>query len=269
MNAARLTVASLALVALAACNKAPEAPKEDVVATIDGKALSRNTFEQYVAGVASKPVKDLSIAQRDEILDSLVRASVVAAEAERNGTAAKPEVAGTLEIQRLTILERSAAQDFLKDKTPSEEELQAEYALRVQEMDKTQFRVSHIQVDSQAAAKTLLDQAAKGQNFENLARQNSLDANSREQGGDLQWAGQSNMPPAIAQAITGLKKGEVAKEPVQTEFGWHVLKVTDVRDAAPPPFESVREQVVQAVNQKKFKAYTDSLMTKAKVTKTP
>jgi peptidyl-prolyl cis-trans isomerase C len=77
------------------------------------------------------------------------------------------------------------------------------------------------------------------------------------------------MPASFATAVTELKKGEVGKTPLRTDVGWHVVKLVDSRDAQAPPFESVREQVVQAVREKQFTAFTDSLVEKAKITKTP
>jgi peptidyl-prolyl cis-trans isomerase C len=270
MNAPRhLLLAGLGLAALAACSQNPGPPKEDVIATIDGKPVSRNTFEQYVAGVVSKPVEELSVAERDELLDTLVRAAVVAAEAERSGIAARPEVAGTLDIQRLTILERASAAEYLKGRKPSEEELRAEYDLRVAQMDKIQYRLSHIQLPTAEEAVKVIEQLDKGANFVTLAQQLSQDANSREEGGDLQWSGPANMPPSFAVAVPAMKKGETSKTPLRSEVGWHVVRLTDTRDAVAPPYESVRAQVVQAVESKVFEAWTDSLVEKAKITKTP
>ncbi|HUG73149.1 MAG TPA: peptidylprolyl isomerase [Steroidobacteraceae bacterium] len=270
MNAPRhLLLSALGLAVLAACSQNPGPPKEAVVATIDGKPVSRNTFEQYAAGVVSKPVAELSVAERDELLDSLVRAAVVAAEAERSGIADLPEVAGTLDIQRLTILERASAAEYLKERQPSEDELRAEYDLRVAQMDKIQYRLSHIQLPTAEEAMKAIEQLDKGANFHNLAQQISQDANSREQGGDLQWSGPSNMPPSFAVAVAAMKKGETSKTPLRSEVGWHVVHLTDTRDAEAPPFESVRDQVVQAVQAKVFQAWTDTLVEKAKITKTP
>lgn len=269
MNASRPMLAALCAVALAACTQQAAVPKEEVVATIDGKPLSRNTFEQYVVGVTSKPIEEVPEADRAELLDGLVRANVVAAEAERSGITARPEVAATLDIQRLTILQRAAGQELLKDRKPSEEELRAEYDLRVAEMDKTQYRLSHIVVDSAEAATKLIEQLDKGGNFANLARQHSLDNNTKAEGGDLQWATPSGMPPSFAVAVRELKKGEYSKSPLRTDLGWHVIRVTDSREATAPPFEEVREQLVQAVQQKQFEAWVDGLVAKAKITKTP
>lgn len=270
MNASRLLVAAALAAALAGCaQKAADAPRADNVAVIDGKPLSRNTFEQYVAGVTSKPVSELPIEERNELLDGLVRATIVAAETERNGVASRPEVVATLDIQRLSILQRAAAQELLKGRQPSEEELRAEYDIRVGKMDKTQYHLSHIQVPTAEAAQQLIAELNKGAKFDNLARQHSIDANSKAAGGDLQWAPPSAMPPSFVVALREMKKGEYAKSPLRTDFGWHVLKLNDTRENTPPPFESAREQLVESVQQKQFEAYVDSLVAKAKVTKTP
>src|SRR5690606_32687074 len=151
------------------------------VAVIDGKPLSRNTFEQYVAGVTNKPVSEVTPEERDELLDSLVRAAVVEAEAERSGITARPEVAAALDIQRLTIVQRATAEDVVKVRQPSEQELRAEYDLRVAALGNTEYRLSHIAVETAEAATALIEQLNKGANFANLARDNSLDNNTKAQ----------------------------------------------------------------------------------------
>jgi peptidyl-prolyl cis-trans isomerase C len=269
MNASRLALGALGLAILAACSQNPGPPKEAVVATVNGSPITRATFEQYARGVTEKDLKDLTTEQRDALLDNLVRAAVVAAEAERSGLAARPEVAGTVEIQRLLILDRASAEDQLKDYKPSEEELRAEYDLQVGNMDKVEYQLAHIQVDKPEDAKMIIEQLGKGANFAALARQQSKDQNSREQGGALPWAPPSGMPASFATAVKSMKKGDVVASPLRTEQGWHVIRVADVRDATPPPMESVRDRMVRAVNEKKFSAWTDALVAKAKITKTP
>lgn len=269
MSASRIALAALALAGLAACTQQPGMPKGEIIATINGKPVSRNTFEQYAVGVTSKPSAELTQEERDELLETLVRAAVVADNAETTGLAARPEVAGTLAIQRLELLERASAQDFLKDRTPSEEELRAEYDLRVGRMDKQQFRLAHIQVATVEEAQKLIEQLGKGGNFAALAREHSLDAGTKDQGGELVWAAPSGMPESFATAMKELKKGEVSKTPLRTDVGWHVVRMLESREAKAPPMEEVRDQLLQAVRQKQFQAFTDSLVEKAKITKTP
>src|SRR5690606_11346482 len=216
--------------------------------------------------VTGKPLEEATEEERNELLDSMVRAMVVAAEVERKGLTAQPEVAAALEIQRLTVLQRAAGQDLVKDRQPSEEELRAEYNLRVANMEKTQYRLSHIALATSEEAQKLIDQLNKGANFAALARQHSLDNATKAEGGDLQWSTPSGMPASFQVALRDLKKGEHSKTPLRTDVAWHVIRLTDTRDAVPPTIDSVREQLVQAVQQKRFEAWVDGLMPKAKVT---
>ena len=272
MHPTRRILAAMAIATLgAACAQKAPAPAaaDKSVATVDGKSISSNTFGQYVKGAASKPPEDLTPEQRGQLLDNLVRAEVVAQEAEKNGTAAKSETRALLDMARLQILQRAVAEQYLKDRPNSDPELRAEYDLRIAQLPKLRYRASHILVGTEDAAKQLIAQLQKGASFEQLARANSTDAGSKDKGGDLNWFTPEAMTPPFAEAVQKLKKGETTAAPVKTEFGWHVIRLTDTADNPPPPFESVKDRLGQMVQEKKFSAYVDTLLAKAKVTKTP
>jgi peptidyl-prolyl cis-trans isomerase C len=257
-----------ALVAGCAQKPAATAPvKVDNVAVVDGHPISRNTYNYYVKGVAGKPAEDLTPEQRAELLNNLVRGEVVAQSAEKDGTAARDETRAVMELTRLQVLQQAASQAYLKDRKPSAEELQAEYDLQMAQISKIQYRASHILVPTQAAAQKIIDELGKGANFADLARKNSTDAGSKDRGGDLDWFSPEGMTPPFAKAVAAMKKGETTKVPVQTQFGWHVIKLVDTRESAPPPLDSVKDRLVQIVEAKKFKAYTDKLVTQAKIEK--
>lgn len=264
-------LATMALAMLAAaCSQKPAATntaKVDAVATVDGKTISRDTYNQFVKGVAGKPAEDLTAEQRQQLLDNLVRAEVVAADAERTGIAAKDEIRFALEMARLQILQRASSQQYLKDRAPSDEELRAEYDLRVASLPKLRYRASHILVPTEDAAKQIIAQLQKGASFEQLAKAQSTDTQSKEHGGDLNWFTPDTMTPPFAEAVQKMKKGETTAAPVKTQFGWHVIRLTDTAENPPPPFESVKDRLVQMVEEKKFNAYVDTLMAKSKVTK--
>ncbi len=262
-------LAALAVAALAtACAQGSGQPdKSGSVAEVDGVPISRNTFEQYAKGMASKPAADLTAEQRNQLLDDLIRAQVVYAAAERDGVASADETRAALELQRLQIVQRASAQAYLKDRQPSEEELRAEYDIQVVQLDKFQYRLAHTQLPTEAPAKQLLAQLKAGAGFAQLPRQSS-DAATRDKGGELDWTGPSNMPATFPPVVTKLRKGELAAEPVKTQYGYHVLKLVDSRGAPTPTFEQVRSRLVQIVEEKKFKAYVDSLEAKAKISKT-
>ena len=131
-----LIPALLATAALvAACKPAANAPAASAeakpVATVNGKAISRNLYETYAKGVSGKESSALTEEQRSQILDNLVRAELIASQAEKDGIAAKPETAAMLELSRLNILQQDMMQKYLADKTPTEQELRAEYETQV------------------------------------------------------------------------------------------------------------------------------------------
>jgi peptidyl-prolyl cis-trans isomerase C len=272
MSVDRRILVFLTLAALgAACSQKPATPasNDKPVATVNGRTISANTFSQYVKGAASKPPEDITPEQRGQLLDNLVRAEVVAQEAESSGVAAKDETRALLDMARLQILQRATAEQYLKDRPASDQELRAEYDLRIGQLPKLRYRASHILVGTEDAAKQLIAQLQKGASFEQLAKANSTDAGSKERGGDLEWFTPDSMTPPFAEAVQKLKKGEITAAPVKTQFGWHVIRLVDTAENPPPPFESVKDRLGQMVQDKKFSAHVDTLLAKAKVTKSP
>jgi peptidyl-prolyl cis-trans isomerase C len=252
----------MAVAVLAACAQNKNA-ETDVVATVDGHSISRNTYEQYAQGVAGKPAADLKEEERKQLLTSLVRAEVIASQAERDGIAALDETRAALDLSRLQILQRASQQAYLKNRQPSEEELRAEYDIQVAQLGTTEYRASQILVDTEEAAKKVIAGLKAGANFADLAKTESKDGATRDKGGDLDWFTTGDGP--LVNVIKGLKKGEYTQEPVKTQYGWHIIKVTDTRDVTPPTYDSVKERLVQLVQQKKFQAYVDGLQSKAKI----
>ncbi len=265
MTRLKLLLTATAVAVLAACaqNKTGADSTSDAVATVDGHAISRNTFEQYALGVAGKPAADLKDEERTQILNALVQAEVIASQAERDGIAALPETRAAMDLSRLQILQRASQQSYLKDRRPSEEELHAEYDIQVAMLGTTEYRASQILVDTEDAAKKVIEKLKAGANFAQLAKTDSKDANTRDKGGDLDWFRTGDGP--LVDVIKGLNKGEYTQEPVKTQYGYHVIRLTDTRPVTPPTYDSAKERLVQLVEQKKFKAYVDGLQAKAKI----
>jgi len=261
-----LTVMAVAVLAACAQNKTGADAKSDTVATVDGHSISRNTFEQYAKGVASKPAADLTDDERSQILKALVQAEVIASQAERDGIAALDEVRAAMDLSRLQILQRASQQNYLKDRRPSDQELHAEYDIQVAILGQTEYRASQILVSSEDAAKQIITQLKAGANFAQLAKSKSIDSATRDKGGDLDWFTATDGP--LVDVIKNLKKGDFTTEPVKTEYGYHVIRLTDSRAVTPPEFDSVKDRLIQLVEQKKFKAYADGLQAKAKINTT-
>jgi peptidyl-prolyl cis-trans isomerase C len=271
MNYSRLAVFVLALAALAACQpKTSGIAAGDTsppVATVNGAPITRNFYDFYIKGITGgKSPADLTAEQRDLALDNLIRAQVVAEQASKDGVDKSGETAYMLELARLNVLQQAMQERYLKDRQPTDQELRAEYETQLAAMPKTEYHARHILVATEPFALKIIERLEKGEKFDALAKAESMDS-SKNNGGDLGWFTPGRMVPEFAGAVMALKPGEFTRKPVQTQYGWHVIQLLETREVTPPPFDQVRQRLVQVVQAKKFKQYSDELMRGAKVEK--
>lgn len=270
MKSARLLAVVMLAALAAACKPGTEAPAATAdnppVATVNGKAISRQLFDTYAQAVSGKASSELTDEQRGQVLDNLIRTELIGTQAEKDGITKTPETAAMLELSRLNILQQEMSEKFLADKTPTDQEMRAEYETQVAALPKNEYKARHILVATEDFAKSLVAQLDKGAKFETLAQRESLDS-SKDNGGDVGWFTPDRMVPQFSAAVVALEKGQYTKTPVQTQYGWHVIRLDDIRDVQPPPFDSVKDRLDQIVKTKKFKAYADELVTAAKIEK--
>jgi peptidyl-prolyl cis-trans isomerase C len=273
MNHSRLALVLLTLAALAACQpKTAGTALNDnspPVATVNGVPITRSFWDFYIKGITGgKSAADLTADQRSQALDNLIRARVVADQATKEGLDKSGDTAYMLELARLNVLQQAVQERYLKDREPTEQELRAEYETQLAAMPKTEYHARHILVATEAAAQKIIERLNKGEKFEALAKSESLDS-SKNNGGDLGWFTSGRMVPEFAGAVMALKPNEYTHNPVQTQYGWHVIQLLETREVTPPPFDQVRQRLVQVVQAKKFRIYQDELMRNAKVEKFP
>lgn len=271
MNKYALLVISLAgALALAACQpkgSASVASASPPVAVVNGTPISRALFDYYVKQVSGgRTPSDLTAAQRSNALDALIRAQVVAEQAEQNGDTKDPDTQNLLALSRLNVLEQVVSAQYLKTRKPTEEQLHAEYDKQVAAMPKTEYHARHILVSSEPFAKLIIQQLEKGANFADLAKQDSIDS-SKTNGGDIGWFTPDHMVKPFADAVAALKPGEFTHTPVHTKYGWHVIQLEDVRPVVPPSYDSVHQRLIQIVEDQEFTTYVDGLVKQAKVQK--
>ncbi len=271
MKHLRILCLTAALVALAACQpKSPAgtaseiSPSSPAVATVDGTPISRDFYEFYIKGVTGKTSSDLSPEQRTQALDNLVRAELIAQEAVKEGLNKQADTAHLMKMERLNILEQALSQKYLAGKQPTDDELKAEYDAEVAKLPKLEYHARHILVATEPFADKIIQRLKAGEKFEDLAKADSMDS-SKTNGGDLGWFSLDHMVKPFADAVSNLKVGEYTTQPVQTQYGWHVIQLLGTRPVSPPPFDQVKQRLVQVVEAKKFKAYTDGLLKSANV----
>jgi len=273
------TVAStvLAIAALAACGKtqqpaAPAAADKSVpaavpVAIVNGTAISRTEYDIYVKGLLQGKQQELTPEQKNQVLDEMISMELMAAQAAKDGLDKDLDTAAQLEVLRMRVLADAASQKIMKGQEPTDAQLHAEYETAIASMDKTEYHARHILVASKDQAEQIIKKLKGGAKFEALAKAQSLDTGSKATGGDLGWFTTSRMVKPFADAVKALKKGEITPEPVQTQYGWHVIQLEDTREAAPPPFDQVKAQLVNSVIRKKLQAYVEDLKKNAKIEK--
>jgi peptidyl-prolyl cis-trans isomerase C len=271
------TVAAIGVL-LTACGKgqqgaapaAADPPATPPVAVVNGVAISRADYDAFLKNLLQgKPVPpDLTAEQKNQVLDELITMQLVSTQALKDGVDKDPEVAANLDVLRMRILSDGESQKFLKGKDPTDAELHAEYDSDIAAMDKTEYHARHILVASKEKADQLIKKLKGGAKFEDVAKAESSD-NSKTSGGDLGWFTATRMVKPFADAVKALKKGETTPEPVQTQYGWHIIKLEETREVTPPPFDQVKAQVTKNLIQKKLVAYVEDMKKTAKIEKKP
>ncbi len=170
-----------------------------------------------------------------------------------------------MDLARQTILIRELFGNYQKTHAVTDEEIKAEYDKFASANSAKEYRARHILVEKEADAKAIIAQLKKGGKFDEIAKKSSKDPGSGAKGGDLDWAPAGNYVAEFSTALTALTKGKMTETPVKSQFGYHVIRLDDVRDAQLPKLEDVKPQVSQQLQQQKLAKYQDELRAKAKV----
>lgn len=250
------------LFALAALVLATSAHAQNI-AIVNGKAVPKarvDTLLQQAARAGQQVGPELQQQARDQV----VLREIFTQEAEKKGIAASPDYKSQMELARQSILIRELFEDFKKKNPVGDAEAKAEYDKFKAQAAGTEYRARHILVEKEEEAKALIAQLKGGAKFEELAKKNSKDTGSGENGGDLDFAKPESYVQEFSAAMVKLKKGELTETPVKSQFGWHVIRLEDTREAQFPGFEEVKGQIKQRLEQVKLQTYQEELRAKAK-----
>jgi len=213
---------------------------------------------QLAQGQARSP--ELEQAVREE----LVRREVLTQAAVAKGLDKKPDVQAQVALARQGVLIGAYLNDFARNVKIADEEVRKEYSTLTGALGDKEYKARHILVDQEAEARALIERLKKGERFEELAKA-SKDPGSRDKGGELGWANKASYVPPFAEAMVKLGKGKFTETPVQSNFGWHVIQLDDVRELKAPNFDDVRPQIVQRLRQMAVEKHILDLRAKAKV----
>lgn len=237
---------------------------DNVIAVINGTALKKNELESYIAiriGQQGRP-DDLNENQRHALLEEYINRELIYQDALSNGLDKIPGVSEEIENQRRNILASYSVRRIIS-KPPTDEAMRNAYKEQYASANQ-EYNAKHILVKSEDEAKAIIAALDNGADFSKLAAEKSLDT-SGEGKGDIGWFSLEQMVKPFSDATANLKKGEYSKTPVQTEFGWHVIKLENIREVNPPAFDTVREQLRNMLQDQAISDYVAQLRKNAKI----
>jgi len=270
--AAALAAGAFAQESAPAAGTAPPAKASTPAATKDASAVNGN-----IAVVNGKPIKradlDLVIRQikqpdtpelRANLRDKLIELEVLMQEAKRRKITEREDVKFQADNASRTVVIQALLRDEIEQHKPTDAQVQAEYDRERKLAGDKEYRVHHILVDTEQQAKDIIAKLDKGEKFEDLAK-GTKDVGSAAKGGELDWAPPAAYVKPFSDAMVKLEKGKYTTTPVQSQFGWHVIRLDDVRTMEPPPLDQIRSHIVEALQQQEAKEFVDSLKKKATI----
>jgi len=259
------TIAGLVLAGVIASPALAQSSAKEAthLATVNGKPIPKSRVEFLVKAQAAQGKPD-NEQLRKAILDEVIAWELVVQEADRKGLSKSADVRSQIDIARQQIIFQSYLQDYVKTHPIKDEALRAEYdKVKAQRGDK-EYKARHILVEKDTEAKDIIEQLNKGAKFDDLAKQ-SKDTGSKDKGGELDWQPATTYVKPFGDALVRLDKGKTTESPVQTQFGWHVIRLDDVRTAQFPEFGAVKQQITNALQRQEVERLVKGLRAKAKI----
>jgi len=234
------------------------------IAIVNGKPVPKARADMLASQLA-KSGRPVTPEMSSQIKDEVISREIFMQEAQKRGLDATEDFKAQMELARQTLLIRELFADYQKSNPVTDADIQAEYDKFVAANTGKEYRARHILVEKEDEAKTIIASLKKGGKFEDIAKKQSKDPGSGANGGDLDWANAASYVPEFSGALTKLKKGQTTDTPVKTQFGWHVIRLDDVRDAQLPKLEEVKPQIAQQLQQQKLAKFQEDLRGKAKI----
>jgi peptidyl-prolyl cis-trans isomerase C len=252
-----LLVASLLLSPAFAFAQAP-------VAKVNGVTISQTKLDAIIKARAAGKQPDTPEI-RAAIRDTLINQEVVAQEAVKRGIDKHPDVAAQLELQRQETLVNAFVQEYVRANPITDDVMRKEYERIRPTIPAKEYKARHILVDKEDEAKDAIAQIRKGGNFEKIAAEKSKDTGSKGRGGDLDWGPAGRYVKPFGDALAKLKKGQMTDAPVQSEFGWHVIRLDDERATKVPTYDEAKPQIQQMMQNQQVQKMLGDLRAKAKI----
>lgn len=230
----------------------------ETVRTVNGTSIDSSVLDFYIESRTQRPPSQVSAEERSAMLDELTDIYLLATQDAAAEVRKDERVQAQIELQAQSLIAQSVAGQYVEGLSITDEDIQAEYDRQAAIAPPLQYKARHILVESQGEASAIIGELDGGADFESLARERSTGP-SGPNGGDLGWFSPNQMVAPFSNAVQSLDNGAYTSEPVQTDFGWHVILREDTRESEAPPLESVRDTIRQSIQQQRFQAYLENI----------
>jgi peptidyl-prolyl cis-trans isomerase C len=271
-NLAVALVAGTFAIAAGAQDKAEKAPKKSAAATssaggklvVNGVTIPQSRIDAMNKELTAQGQPDTD-ERKQAVRDELVNREILAQAAAKRGLDKNPDIAAQMEMARQAVLVRALFEEEVKKNPITDAQLAQQYEQFKGSMGTNEYKVRHILVDKEDEAKAIIADLNKGGDFAKIAKEKSKDPGSKDNGGDLDWGPSARYVKPFADSVTSMQKGQTTTAPVKTDFGYHVIRLEDVRPLSVPPFTELKEQFRQRAQQAQIQKFVLDLRSKAKV----
>lgn len=237
---------------------------DNTVATVNGKPIKQSLMDYIIKDATARGQKvDDNV--KSVITNKLISSELVIQEAQKQGLDKQPDYQAKEELMRRELLVNTYIENYIKKNPVADADTKAEYEKLKQQMGDKEYSARHILVQTEQEAKDVIAQLQKGGDFAKIAKEKSKDPGSKDKGGDLGWFSPAGMVKPFADAVTALQKGKTTAAPVQSQFGWHVIKLEDTRTAQPPAYDKVKDGLAKQLQQQRLEKMLGDLRQKAKI----
>lgn len=199
------------------------------------------------------------------VRNELVVLQLLNDQARQDGVSKDANLQGQIDFMKQQLTAQAFHEHYVKTHPITDQALHAEYDRMKSEAGDHEYLTEHILVENEADAQAIISQLKKGTSFEKIAKEKSKDPGSKANGGKLGWAAPGVYDKSFGAAMVKLKKGETSDTPVKSPFGYHVIRVLDIRPLKAPPFDEVKGKLSQALQEQAFGQYIQQLQSQAKI----
>jgi peptidyl-prolyl cis-trans isomerase C len=258
-----LKFSKLALLSALLAAATVQAAEEKSAALVNGVSIPQSRVDLRVKVATTQGGQTDSPELRKAVRDDLINLEVISQAAVKAGLDKQPETAQQLELARESVLAGAYVQDYAKNHPVSEDALKQDYEALKARVGSKEYKVSHILVGTEEEAQAVAKRVKK-EKFAKVAKEKTKDPGSKDNGGDLGWTVPTNFVQPFGEAVLKLNKGEIS-QPVQTQYGWHVIKLEDTRELKVPTFEEVKPNLEKRKQQEAIQKAIAELREKAKI----